>query len=73
MPVSLSCVLFAVEGVGVGLNVLRSSCMSHPEFYKWRAVNSAHLVTLVRAGAKFENGALVERPDESTSGDTHAT
>jgi transposase-like protein len=26
----------------------------------------------VRAGAKFENGVLVERPDESTSGDTHA-
>jgi transposase-like protein len=23
-------------------------------------------------GAKFENGTLVERPDESTSGDTHA-
>src|SRR6185437_12070265 len=26
----------------------------------WRAVNSAHLVALVRAGAKFENGVLVE-------------
>ena len=24
------------------------------------------------AGAKFENGVLVERPDESASGDTHA-
>jgi hypothetical protein len=24
------------------------------------------------AGAKFENGVLVERRDESTSGDTHA-
>jgi putative transposase len=40
--------------------------------HRWRAVNSAHLVALVRAGAKFENGVLVERPDESTSGDTHA-
>ncbi len=40
--------------------------------HRWRAVNSAHLVALVRAGATFENGVLVERPDESTSGDTHA-
>jgi putative transposase len=31
----------------------------------WRAVNAPHLVALVRAGAKFENGKLVERPDES--------
>jgi hypothetical protein len=30
------------------------------------------LVALVRAAAKFENGVLVERSDESTSGDTHA-
>jgi putative transposase len=35
--------------------------------HHWRAVNSAHLVALVRAGAKFENGVLVERPDESIS------
>jgi hypothetical protein len=40
--------------------------------HHWRAANSAHLVALVRAGAKFENGAPVGRPDESTSGDTHA-
>ncbi|KRE60503.1 hypothetical protein ASG92_21345 [Arthrobacter sp. Soil736] len=30
----------------------------------WRAVNAPHMVALVRA-AKFENGKLVERPDES--------
>ena len=30
----------------------------------WRAVNAPHLVALVRAGALFENGELVERPDE---------
>ncbi len=36
-----------------------------------RAVNAPHLVALVRAGAKFENGKLVERPDES-GGDAHA-
>jgi transposase-like protein len=32
--------------------------------HRWRAVNGAHLVPLVRAGAKFEAGKLVERPDE---------
>jgi hypothetical protein len=31
---------------------------------RWRAVNAPHLVALVRAGAKFDNGKLVERPDE---------
>jgi transposase-like protein len=31
----------------------------------WRAVNAPHLVALVRAGATFKNGKLVERPDES--------
>ena len=31
----------------------------------WRAVNAPHLVALVRAGARFEKGKLVERPDES--------
>jgi putative transposase len=32
---------------------------------RWRAVNAPHLVALVRAGARFERGLLVERPDES--------
>jgi hypothetical protein len=31
---------------------------------RWRAVNAPHLVALVRAGAVFVNGKLVERPDE---------
>lgn len=30
-----------------------------------RVVNAPHLVALVRAGARFEKGKLVERPDES--------
>jgi putative transposase len=38
---------------------------------RWRAVNAPHLVALVRAGARFENGQLVERPDES-GGDQQA-
>jgi len=32
---------------------------------RWRAVNGPHLVALVRAGATFVNGKLVERPDET--------
>lgn len=31
---------------------------------RWRAINAPHLVALVPAGAKFENGKLVERPDD---------
>jgi transposase-like protein len=31
---------------------------------RWRAVNAPHLVALVRAGARFEAGKLIERPDE---------
>jgi hypothetical protein len=30
----------------------------------WRMVNAPHLVALVRAGATFINGKLVERPGE---------
>jgi hypothetical protein len=32
---------------------------------RWRAVNGPHLVALVRAGATFVNGKLVERPNET--------
>jgi putative transposase len=31
---------------------------------RWRRINGAHLVPLVRAGAKFLNGELVERSEE---------
>ena len=31
---------------------------------RWRAVNAPHLVALVRAGASFVNGQLVERPGQ---------
>ncbi|WTY54010.1 IS256 family transposase [Micromonospora sp. NBC_01412] len=30
--------------------------------HRWRAVNAPHLVALVRAGARFEHGKLLERP-----------
>ncbi len=32
---------------------------------RWRYVNGPHLVALVRAGAKFEKGVLIERPAEA--------
>jgi hypothetical protein len=32
---------------------------------RWRAINGSHLVALVRAGARFEKGRLIERPDET--------
>jgi len=34
---------------------------------RWRAVNGPHLVALVRAGARFERGKLVERPAEEAA------
>ena len=32
--------------------------------HRWRSVNAPHLVPLVRAGARFEKGKLVERPND---------
>ncbi len=32
---------------------------------RWRAVNGPHLVALVRAGAQFEAGKLIELPDKT--------
>jgi putative transposase len=31
---------------------------------RWRAVNGPHLVALVRAGARFHKGVMIERPDD---------
>jgi hypothetical protein len=39
---------------------------------RWRAVNAPQLVVLVRAGAVFVNGQLVERPDEQPAPTTAA-
>ena len=36
---------------------------------RWRAVNAPHLVALVRAGAKFEKGVMIERPTEQDQED----
>lgn len=35
---------------------------------RWRAVNAPYLVALVRAGASFEDGKLVERPRDESGG-----
>jgi hypothetical protein len=34
---------------------------------RWRMVNAPHLVALVRAGATFVNGKLVERPEDQAT------
>jgi transposase-like protein len=34
---------------------------------RWRSINGAHLVPLVRAGAPFERGQLVERPEAAAA------
>jgi hypothetical protein len=34
---------------------------------RWRAVNAPHLVALVRAGAVFHKGKLLERPTDITA------
>jgi len=31
---------------------------------RWRCVNATHLVTLVRAGATFVDGIVIEREDQ---------
>jgi transposase-like protein len=36
---------------------------------RWRAVNAPHLVALVRAGAKFDKGVMIERPNEQDQED----
>lgn len=38
---------------------------------RWRAVNSPHLVALVRAGARFDKGVIVER--KALAGRLHET
>ena len=34
---------------------------------RWRAVNAPHLVALVRAGAIFRDGILIERPGQAAA------
>jgi transposase-like protein len=39
---------------------------------RWRAVNAPHLVALVRTGASFVNGQLVERQEDQPAAETSA-
>ncbi|WP_443057746.1 hypothetical protein [Streptomyces sp. IBSBF 2806] len=32
---------------------------------RWRAITGTHLVSLVRAGARFETGVLAEREEQA--------
>ncbi len=34
---------------------------------RWRCANAPHLVALVRAGARFDRGVLVERNDQAAA------
>jgi transposase-like protein len=34
---------------------------------RWRAMNAPHLIALVRAGAHFDRGVLVERPETTAA------
>ncbi|ROQ65301.1 hypothetical protein EDD95_8167 [Streptomyces sp. CEV 2-1] len=34
---------------------------------RWRAITGAHLVALVRSGARFENGVFVERLENTAA------
>jgi transposase-like protein len=47
-----------VQGLAMAFKLLESAQE------RWRAVNGPHLVALVRAGARFDKGVMVERPDE---------
>ena len=31
---------------------------------RWRSVNAPHLIALVRAGARFDRGVMIERPNQ---------
>jgi hypothetical protein len=56
-------VMAALEPVKPGNELIESAQT------RWRAVNAPHLVALVRAGAVFTNGKLIERLDGSEGGD----
>jgi putative transposase len=47
-----------VQGLAMAFKLLESAQE------RWRAVNGPHLVALVRAGARFDKGVMVERPDD---------
>jgi len=48
-------------GLAMAFNLIEAAQL------RWRAVNAPHLVALVRAGARFHHGQLVERPDEAAA------
>ena len=53
------------DGMGVELQAAKALLDADAAEGRWRAVNGSHLVALVRAGARFEKGRLIERPKEA--------
>jgi hypothetical protein len=58
-----------VLAVGDGARIAMAFKLIEAAQVRWRAVNAPHLVALVRAGARFERGILVERDDHEASTD----
>ena len=56
----------AAEATAVGdlSFIVVARCLRQATQDRWRAINRPHLVTLVRAGATFKKGVLVENPNE---------
>jgi transposase-like protein len=55
---------FLGSSAGLAAPVITKLTETWKAEHRWRAVNAPHLVALVRAGATFQAGKLVERPDE---------
>jgi len=51
-----------VAGVAMAFKLIESAQA------RWCALNAPHLVALVRTGATFKNGKLIERPDDESGG-----
>ena len=49
----------------IATNLVGSITLIQAAQSRWRAVNAPHLVALVRAGATFERGILIERPEDT--------
>jgi hypothetical protein len=44
--------------------IVMAFTLIEPAQHRWRAVNGPHLAALVRTGAIFDKGMLIERPNQ---------
>jgi hypothetical protein len=51
-------------GIATGSGIVMCFKLIEAAEGRWRRINAPELVALVRAGAKFVNGRLVERSDQ---------